>query len=149
MAEEKHPRLKIDETRLDEEWQGHAERAYYWSCRAADAGAVVDAKKARLELLVAQIDVQVRANPESFGIAKVSEKAVQNIIVASDEHQAATRKLIDAKRELTRIKGACDSLRDRKHALQDLVDLHLAGYFGEPRTPRRDWDKKRRGGTGD
>jgi len=130
-------RLKIDETILDEEWQGHAEMAYAWAKKSAKANAEIERQKAALELTAADLDLAIRQNPGVYGLAKVTETSLKAAVVASPDYQRAKEKTIQAKHDADVIAAAVASLRDRKHALQGLVELHIAGYSAAPRQHTR------------
>lgn len=139
-------RLEIDVHKLDQEWQGHAEQAESWSRYAARCRFDLDDKKGELE--VANIDQkrraaeayeEIRGDPESFFAGKPTEAAIANAVVLHpiNKPQSAVedaRKVVmGARYSLDVAEGTVSALKDRKHALQALVELHLAGYLGGPK----------------
>ena len=154
-------RLQTDTNILDEEWVGHAEQAWEWARYAAVCRVDVEEAKAAVELadvelkrVDAALDHSIRAEPDLYGVSKVTETVVAAVILLQPEIKVAQEaiakhkvKLVSQKYNLEMAGAAVDSLRDRKHALQDLVQLHLSGYCGAPQQRMTDEDKRRvRGG---
>ena len=163
-------RLEIDENILDQEWQGHAEQAFQWSRYAAVCRHEVEENKLTVDLAVAQLkrvaaeqDDGIRREPQMYGISakggdgciKMTETVVATTVLLQPLHQkseadvhTARQKLTQAKYTLDVAEAAVAALKDRKHGLQDIVSLHLSGYFGSPReqTARADnmTDEQRR-----
>ena len=123
------PRVEIDEFRLDEEWIGQPKEYLTWSRKLADAQRKLDQTKSALDLKRADLDADIRSDPAAYDITKITEKAVENHIIADPLFQKATKDVIEAKHDVGIIKAAVDALEHRKHALESLVKLHGQGYF--------------------
>ena len=148
-------RLEIDENILDQEWQGHAEQAFQWSMYAAECRRVVEENKSTVELAIAQLkrvaaeqDDGIRREPLKYGMSvkggdgyvKMTEPCIANTVLLQPLYQKAEADVHIARQKLTQAKytldvaeGAVSALKDRKHGIQDIVSLHLSGYFGSPR----------------
>ena len=100
-----------------------------WSRKLADAQRELDQMKSALDLKRADLDADIRSDPAAYGITKITEKAVENYIIADPLFQKAIKGVIDAKHSVGIIKSAVDALDCRKHALECLVKLHGQGYF--------------------
>ena len=127
------PRLEIDEFQLDKEWVGQAKLYFTWARKQADAVRRVDQAKSRLDLVKADLDATIRSDPGKYGLVKITEKPVENIILGNDDYQTAVAQVIQAKHESAILAAAVSALDHRKQALQCLVNLHGHGYFAEPR----------------
>ena len=84
-------------------------------------------------MTVAETAQGVRRNPAAYGIDKVTEKAVEEIVTI--RCREAEQKVIDAKHALDVQQAMIDALDQRKHALEDLVKLRLAAYYADPKMP--------------
>ena len=133
MADVEGLRLEIDEFRLDEEWVGQPSLYFCWARKQADASLRLDGAKSELDLVRANLDADVRNDPAKYGIIKITEAAVSNVVLGDADHQAATKRVAKAKYDLEVIKAAVNALDHRKSALEMLVRLHGQSYFAEPR----------------
>lgn len=157
-------RLETDTNILDEEWQSHPEQAWQWSrytavCRVAveEAKAKVDLVDVEMKRVAAGLDYSIRKEPELYGLPeKRTESVYANAVLlqpeiklVQDEIADCRKSLIKEKYNLEMAEAAVAALRDRKHALQDLVQLHLSGYCGAPQhRPMSDEEKQRVRGRG-
>lgn len=128
--------LDIDQYNLDREWIGQPKLYGHWARKAADARLKMDEAKANLELVQAELDLEVRSNPEKFDVAKVTENTVKAAILQDVRYVGALRKTNEARHDYEVACAAVSALDHRKKALEKLVELHLASYYAEPRAPR-------------
>lgn len=124
--------LSIDENNLAEEWQGQASLMLEYSVRLADAMQEADEAKANLAVVTADIEMDIRANPEEYGLAKLTEAGVLAAIPQQEAHEMAT-KTVNTTRHAVRVyQGAVDALSHRKAALQGMTDLYMRQWFADP-----------------
>jgi len=129
--------LEIDEHNLEREWTRQPTLYFRWAQQAADARLAMDEAKATVEIARAEVDSEVRADPERFGInGKLTEKAVEATISQSTACIGAVRRFGKAKHRYDIMSALVSALEQRKSALENLVRLHLANYYSEPRTPK-------------
>jgi len=128
--------LDIDEHRLDEEWIGQAKLYGRWARNAASARRKMDEAKADLELVQAELDLEVRSNPEKFDLSKVTENVVKSAILQDTRYVGAQKKVNDARYDYDVAQAAVSALEHRKYALQNLVSLFLSSYYAEPKSPK-------------
>jgi len=128
--------LDIDEHRLDEEWIGQAKLYGHWASNAASARRKMDEAKSNLELVQAELDLEVRNNPEKFDLSKVTENVVKSAILQDSRHVGAQKKVNDARYDHDVAQAAVSALEHRKYALQNLVSLFLSSYYAEPKSPK-------------
>lgn len=126
----------IDVDRLDAEWLSQPKMFADAAQDLADAEYEYDLAKAELELVIAELDHDIRLFPEKYGVEKISEPAVKQATIRHKRHQEADRKLMEANYRLNLHKAEVNTLGQRKAALEDLVKLRLADYFSTPRTPK-------------
>jgi hypothetical protein len=136
-------RLEIDELRLDEEWLHQPKMRQIWGEKLADAQLELDEAKSVLAVVVAELDNDIRSDPESHGVKKITESAVSSAIPRSDVHQRAVKKLNKARHAVNVLQAAVDGLEHRKRALTSLVELHGQDYFATPSMPRGVKNKRR------
>ena len=77
--------LKLDRDNLDREWEKQATLFMKWAERHAEALYERDRKKEKLDLVRAELDASLRANPELFGFdKKPTESAISAWIISQD-----------------------------------------------------------------
>ena len=132
--------LEIDEHNLEREWTRKPTVYFQWAKEAANARLEMDEAKAAVEMARAEVSSLVRAAPETFGVdGKLTEKAIDVIVSQHVVCIGAVRKFGRA-RHRYEIMSAL-ALEQRKSALENLVRLHLANYYSEPRTPKDEQGK--------
>jgi len=128
--------IRIDPEALDVEWLGQADLMRRYTRHAAEMKREVDEAKERLEVGKATIEMDIRANPDKYGLSKVTESAIQSVMVLQDEYRQLMKEYIDAKYEADIAIGAVRAVDQRKSALEELVRLLGSSYFAGPRIPR-------------
>ncbi len=128
--------IKIDHDALDLEWLEQPNLMMRYSKYQAQCALELDKAKERLEVTKADIDKQIRANPEKFDIGKITETVVSNTIITQPAYEAALKEMLDAKYEFDIARAAVNAIHGRKDALENLVRLHGMQYFAGPKMPR-------------
>ncbi len=121
--------LKINKYELDEEWLKQPTLFINWAEEFVDAQADRDRKKEQLDLVRAELDNAIRSEPEKFGLAKVTEGAIQNIILTEGSYRDAQDKYLTAVKQAKILDVAKEAFDHKKKALENLTSLFLAGYF--------------------
>ena len=124
--------LEIDQNRLDEEWNDQPILYARYATRAADARKAHDEAKSRLEVVKAELDREIRKNPKSYGIEKITETQVTSTILLQAKYQEFSQEVIDKHHEMDVINAFVNALDQRRSALGKMVDLFLADYFSKP-----------------
>lgn len=130
--------IEVDPNRLDEEWVDQPRLFLKYAERKADAERDFAEVKSDLEVVEAELDIAVRATPDTFGIKKVTESAVKSTILLQTDYQTALSKLHKAKHKVDVLDAVVKALQHRKSALESLVTLHGQSYFATPRTKGSD-----------
>lgn len=128
--------LYIDPDALDVEWLEQAQTFMRWSEKLADARARVDRAKDKLKVVRAEVFLDVRANPNKYGLEKVTDKASDAVVESNEDVKAAASELIAFKHESDILDGAVKSFDQRKTSLENLVKLQGQNYFAGPSEPR-------------
>ena len=128
--------LKIDAYALDHEWLKQPNLAYKIGEDLGNAIYDRDKKKDALELTVALLDADIRANPEKYGFEsdkKLTEKAIEKTIITLDEYDKAQTAVLEANRHVALLTAAKTAIEHKKSALEALVKLAASNYFADPR----------------
>lgn len=138
MTDEKHwingiDPFAIDPNRLDMEWLRQPEAYHREAVKLADLRKRLEMAKADRDVTVAEAAQGVRRNPAAYGLEKVTEAGVNEVVTMRCRN--AEQKVIDAKHDHDVQQAMIDSLDHRKKALEDLVRLRLASYYAEPNMP--------------
>ena len=126
----------IDKHALDEEWLNQARLFAKYSALYADAMFERDKLKERLSLVKAQIDHDIRQDPESYGFTgKPTEPAIASLIIQDDRYELIITEYYKSVRDMNVIAGTKTAMEHKKSALEVLAKLYLSGYWGEARIP--------------
>ena len=103
--------------------------------------AMFDRDKIKRELSVSRAETEkdVRMNPETYEIEKVTESAVKAAVDSDEEVKIKENALIESQYAVSLLGGALESFRDRRKALEGLITLLTMGYWNiEPRPGKED-----------
>jgi len=121
--------LGINQNKLDEEWLGQADKTMQIGSYYADAKRDVAVAEGELAVTKAEISEAIMSDPGGFGLASTAAANIALAIPKQKEFQVAQKKLIAARHRADLLCEAIMACRDRKKALENLVELYLAGYF--------------------
>lgn len=128
--------IRIERHTLDEEWMKQPALFAEYSEKYAQAMFERDKAKEQADLIKAQIDSEVRADPVKWGIeGKVTEGGITGAVLQSEEYLDAKDAFLTASLECNIMLGAKAALEHKKSALDALVKLYLSGYWGEVKVP--------------
>lgn len=138
--------IEIDETSLDIEWLEQPKLFMQYSRHLADMRRRTDEMKQTLDVVKAEIDRDVREDPERFQITgKVTEGAITSAVLTNEAYKTAYQAFLDAKYEMDMAQSAVRAFEQRKEALEYLVKLHGQQYFAGPQLPRDiQWEREER-----
>ena len=128
--------VRIDEQALELEWLSQAQLFMKYARHAANMRKEVDLAKENLEVTKAEVDKEIRQNPEKFKIEKVTDASVTANVLTYPDYKEANQNYINAKYELDMAQAAVSAMNQRKDALENLVKLHGQQYFAGPKVPR-------------
>lgn len=127
MSNEYEIDLEIDKYSLDTECMDQARKFAKWARLLADAIKEKDMLKSRLSL-------NIRTNPEVYGLGKTTESGVQSAIESDKEY-------IQARYNVNVLTGAKDAMEQRKSMIEYLIKLFLSGYWAEPKIPQKEMEE--------
>lgn len=128
--------LKIDPEQLDVEAGMQGELFFKWASKATRAKSKVDRKKFALDILYSTLMSKARKNPESFGLAKVTENALDSAVKSSAKYQEAYEEWLDAKESSSLYDRGVEAMEQKKRMIEVLITLHGQQYFAGPAVPR-------------
>lgn len=128
--------VKIEQDALDVECLQQPHLMLRYARVVADAERTLSEAKRNLDLQRAQLDTNIRTTPEDYGIAKITESAINAVIIQSPEYKEAEETVFQAQYELKIARGAVDAIQQKKDMLEALIRLHGQQYFAGPKVPR-------------
>jgi hypothetical protein len=128
--------IRIDEDALDIEWLNQPRLMLKYSKISAEAKMEMLLRKENLDLVKADLDKEIRSDPEKFGIVKITETAVSNTIISHKLYKEANTTYLQAQYEADIARGAVSAVEHKKDALENLVRLFGQNYFAGPQVPR-------------
>ena len=124
--------LSIDPHDLPEEWMKQPVLFMQYIELASNACKLRDQAKENVDVVKAEVDAQIRKNPELFGVVKITENQVSNIILTNDRYKEAVSALHDANLKYALLQGAVRAFEQRKSALENEVKMLLGGIYSVP-----------------
>jgi len=134
----------IDPSQLDVEWLEQSRLTLMYTKHQAQTQKDEEVAKEALEFLDAELDKQIRSNPEKYDIVKITEGVVRNTIILNAGHKEGNKQYLEARFENNTAKGAVKAMDVKKTSLENLVKLNGQQYFAGPRSPRdisQEWEK--------
>jgi hypothetical protein len=134
MAEQLTSPLAIDQNKLDEEWLDQAEQFHNAAVQLALAKFRRDERKAALEVVRADVTLDVYSNPTTrYRLPKLTEKTAEAAVARDKRVRVATKAYNQAKYKVEMLEALVNGFEQRKTALENLVKLEARDYFAEPR----------------
>jgi hypothetical protein len=125
--------LKIDQLFLDQNLLEQPLLTMSYSEALSQKQLEADKINERLNVAKAQLDKEIRSNPESFGLAKLTEATISNMILLDPQIQELNSALTDLNYEISILKAAVSAFNHRKKSLELLVQLFIGSYWSLPR----------------
>lgn len=144
--EDLEEKLLIDEHQLEREWQDQPQRYHQVAKELAYAISERDAAAQSLKETEAEVDGFIRAEAEERD-EKITEKAVESKRRMDRSVIAAQRKLSDLSLRVGLLQALVGSFAHRRDALENLVKLYLAHYYGSQDIGNETVDGRRGGQT--
>lgn len=142
---------QIDPDTLDVAWLEQPNLYYKYSNaldqamqRRNDMKVEVDKQKDNVDRVKAELDAEIRDDPESFDLEKVTETSIQSAIIRSQRYQDTLEEYHETRKELNKTQNevnqlfSCVNTMDqRKAALEGLARLLNQQYFATPTEPKQ------------
>jgi len=128
--------MSIQPDELDMEWLDQPKLMVKYSAKLAEAKERRDLMKEEIDLIRAELDRDIREDPEKFGMVKLTETAVSNCILTMDDYKDAQEQLRRSNYDVNVLQGVVQAIEQRKSALENMVRLLNQNYFAGPSVPR-------------
>lgn len=128
--------VEIDELHLDRE----CVRLPTDYLKAANASA--DAKRDlaefenALEVVESELSKEIRTDPQSFGLDKLTEAAIKALLPTMKGYRLALKDVQGARYKADLAQALVWAMEHKKRALTLLVELHGMGYFAQPKVSK-------------
>lgn len=122
--------VAINELALDKECVALPTQFINACFNAAEARMELASAEQKLEVAESNLAKRVRDVPGQYGLEKVTEAAIKEIVRTHASLAPAQLAVSDARHELELCGALVSALDHKKRALTNLVELHKAGYNG-------------------
>ena len=122
--------LDIDKHSLDLQWVSQPRLYMNYAMKAENADAEYRKAKENLEIVYAQVYQEERSRLEKEG--KVTEALISSAVAVNEKHIKAKKEVESKLYESGIYKAATRAFEQKKKALENLVQLYLAGYWSAP-----------------
>jgi hypothetical protein len=121
--------LAIDENNLHIELAKNPLLFSKWAEALVNMENQRDRLRDRLELIHAELDNDIRSNPEKYSLGQVTEKLIQSTILMHEDYRKVKEEYLKAKHEAGILKVAVRSFKSREKSLERLVRLYNDNYY--------------------
>lgn len=128
--------VNIDETALDVELLEQPILMKKYGDVVSEARKELDYLKEQLDAVKAQLSKEIRADPDSFDVGKITENIVADTILLQDEYKKASEEVVEAQYRYGMARSALEAISTRKDTLEGLIKLYGMQYFTGPSVPR-------------
>lgn len=128
--------VNIDESALDVEFLEQPILMKRYGDVVSEARKELDYFKEQLDATKAQLSKEIRADPDSYDLGKITENIVADTIILQDEYKKASEEVIEAQYRYGMARSAFDAISTRKDTLEGLIKLYGLQYFTGPSVPR-------------
>lgn len=128
--------ITIDKNQLDTEWLLQPKKFLEISKASVEAEDEVARAKDNLEIVEAELYAMYKA--QTINSKAPSDKAVDSSVKLNNRYKLATDEYLEKLKTKKILDKAVMAFDHRKKALENLVDLHLAGYFAAPKDAKQD-----------
>ena len=134
--------LRIDKHALDREFEKHPILHMQYAKLAAEADAA--AKRAHEKVKTIRSEIYTTASRDGIpGIAKPTGPQIEAHYRTNTNYLEAKADMIEKEETARLLDSAMSAFRARRSSLENLAQLHFAGYFSSPKAPEgADYDEQ-------
>jgi len=122
--------LKINKFKLEDACEIQPSLYMYYAEELATTKVQKDIIDDKLDFVMSEVELAIREKPPE-GI-KITESTIKSLLVKNSGIQRYKEKLRKAKEKVYYLEAAVKALEHRKHELNNLVTLYVAGYYSKP-----------------
>ena len=110
---------------------------HYWAEKEAEIKAAKDKADNRLDLIKAEVELEIRNNGgEKYG--KLTEAKVVAIIETNPDVIKAKKELVEVKEQANLVSAAVRAMEHRKDQIENLTRLWIGSYYARPEVTAKD-----------
>lgn len=134
MADKGRNIVDINPDRLDEECITHARRTLDACEDEADAKHELAKAKSRLDVIEAQLQIDIRKDPEKFNLPKdLKEAGIKAAVFLHKDYRTASKDVDDSQHQVHLTTAKVSALTEKRRMIERLVELRQIDYYSEPR----------------
>lgn len=123
--------LKIDIYRLEQECAENPQQLFDSGNAYVDANYEYSKIKLRKEQLEASLSMQIRKDPKSFGLDKVTENAIAEAVTNHSDMIKAKNDEVEAYYGMEKAKVLRDAISQKSSLLKQEVSLWVTNYYSD------------------
>jgi len=136
--------IRLDLNNLDTEWADLPDQFHKYSEEGDLLDSEIKIKKLQLEILEANLDLKIRANPKTFQIDKLTETIVKSTIRADLKWQEESLEILELEKQRKLMASACRALEMKRDALKNIQSLYLSEFYVAPSDPEKKQERELR-----
>ena len=109
---------------------------HYWAEKEAEIKAARDKADNRLNLIRAEVELEIRNNAEKYG--KLTEAKVAALIETNPDVIKVKKELVEVKEQANLVSAAVRAMEHRKDQIENLTRLWISSYYARPEVTAKD-----------
>ena len=109
---------------------------HYWAEKEAEIKAARDKADNRLNLIRAEVELEIRNDVEKYG--KLTEAKVAALIETNPDVIKVKKELVEVKEQANLVSAAVRAMEHRKDQIENLTRLWISSYYARPEVTAKD-----------
>jgi hypothetical protein len=126
--------LNVDKNALDFESIDQPRRFFKYAVMSAKVKKESSLLKRQATIKRAECAFDIRSRPAAYGLEKITDNAVFNVVESQDEVRKADEAYEESIYNYNIFEAAKQAFEQRKTTIENLVKLYNQGYWSRPRT---------------
>ena len=125
--------IRINVNKLDKDWADLPDLFHSYSEQGDLLDAELKLKKMKLEILEADLDMEIRTSPKKFLAGeKVTETQIKSIIRTQQSWRDLNLESLEIEKQRKLISSVCRALEMKRDALKNIQALYLSEFYIAP-----------------
>jgi hypothetical protein len=124
--------VRINKYKLDEECEKQSSLYYYWAEKNAEAKKILSQSQDLLKYTLAETETNIRKNWDDTKDGKQTEGSIKAKVETTPKIKSIKEQIIENEHQVNVLSAAVSAMEHRKSELNNLVSLHLGGYYATP-----------------